>query len=185
MASHRIFSMSAALIAVVAFAQPAQAFDPKSATTIADASMGCENPAACTVAGAEVDDEATVKARAKIGTGPAAGIASDRRVKTDIKDLGRLENGLKVYSFRFLWEDTVRVGVIAQDLLEKPETKKAVLTLANGLLGVDYAALNMRMATQQQWLQHGASAMKADYTPQVRRSAQLDEPVQLFNKRPK
>jgi hypothetical protein len=174
------FTTLLALSCVAVTGLPAQSYE---GSVVADASYGCDGPAACTVAGAEVDDDVTIKARAKIGSGPPVGLASDRRVKTDIKQIGRLENGVKIYSFRFLWEDRVRVGVIAQDLLEKPETKKSVLTLANGLLGVDYAALGMRMASEAEWLAHGASAMKADYTPQAKRSAKLDEPVRLFNKR--
>ena len=95
-----------------------------------------------------------------------------------------MPGGIKIYSFRFIWEDKVRVGVIAQDLLERAETKTAVLTLANGLLGVDYTVLGLRMATLEQWQQHGASAMRADYKPNVTRSAKFDEPVTLYNRRP-
>ena len=138
----------------------------------------------CTVAGAEVDDAATISARAKIGTGPAAGLASDRRVISDVAEVGRLDNGIKVYSFKYLWEDKVRVGVIAQDLAERPDTKAAVLTLANGLLGVDYEALGLRMASEAQWKQAGIASLKADFKPVATRSAKLDEPVRLFNKRP-
>ena len=138
----------------------------------------------CTVAGAEVDDAATISARAQIGTGPAAGLASDRRVIFDVAEVGKLENGINVYSFKYLWEDKVRVGVIAQELAERPDTKAAVLTLANGLLGVDYEALGLRMATEAQFKQAGMAALKVDYKPVPTRSAKLDEPVRLFNKRP-
>ncbi|MEQ1696115.1 MAG: tail fiber domain-containing protein [Hyphomicrobiaceae bacterium] len=138
----------------------------------------------CIVAGAEVDDAATIAARQKIGTGPAAGLASDRRVLSDVVEVGKLDNGIKVYSFKYLWEDKVRVGVIAQDLTERPDTKAAVLTLANGLLGVDYDALGLRMATEAQWKQAGVAALSVTFKPVVNRSAKLDEPVQLFNKRP-
>lgn len=136
----------------------------------------------CTVAGAEVDDAATVAARKLTGTGPAAGLASDRRLKTGIRQVGTLENGVKVYAFKFIWDDTVRVGVIAQDLLERPDSRAAVLTLANGLLGVDYAALGLRMATHKQWLDSGLEALKADYKPPFVRSAKLDEPIKLYNR---
>jgi hypothetical protein len=95
-----------------------------------------------------------------------------------------LENGLKVYSFRYLWEDQVRVGVVAQDLLSRDDLKKHVLTLANGLLGVDYAGLGLRVATLQQWQEAGIGALKADYVVKKSRTAQIAEPVQLFNQRP-
>lgn len=156
--------------------------DAPAVAVAAAPAVGCALPGGCTVAGAEVDDAATIKARAKVGTGPNAGLASDRRVATDIKDLGTLPNGLKIYAFKYLWDDTVRVGVMAQDLQARPESKRAVLKLANGLLGVDYASLGMRMATEKEWLQHGATSLKASYQPQSRR-ANLDEPVHLFNKR--
>ena len=177
------FKLAAALICSVLISCGA-AFGADSHAKLPADGLACETPTACIIPGAEVDDEATIKARAKTGTGPAAGLASDRRIKTDIKELGTLPNGIKIYSFKFIWEDKVRVGVIAQDLLDRPETKKAVLTLANGLYGVDYGALGLRMATEEQWLQHGASAMKADYKPEIKRSAKLDEPVRLYNKRP-
>ena len=169
------------LLALIGVAAPVAAFNWSSLLTGSKAD--CDQPKDCVVAGAEVDDQATIVARAKTGSGPAAGLASDRRIKSDIKEIGRLENGIKIYSFKFLWEDKVRVGVIAQDLLDRPETKAAVLTLANGLLGVDYSALGLRMATEQQWQQSGMAALKADYVAPKTRFSKADEPVQLFNKR--
>lgn len=138
----------------------------------------------CIVAGAEVDDAATIAARQKTGSGPAAGLASDRRVISDVIEVGQLDNGIKIYSFKYLWEDKVRVGVIAQDLVDRPDTKAAVLTLANGLLGVDYEALGLRMATEAQWKAAGVAALSADFKAAASRTAKADEPVRLFNKRP-
>jgi hypothetical protein len=172
-----------ALIVTVGIVAPVAALDWGWKSASAD-DEACDSSKPCVVAGAEVDDAATIKARAQTGTGPAAGLASDRRVKTDICQVATLDNGLKIYAFKFLWEDKVRVGVIAQDLLERADTKGAVLTLANGLLGVDYAALGLRMATEQQWQQGGVSALKADYKPTGSRAARFDEPVRLFNRRP-
>lgn len=165
------------VIALVAISAPAIAFDWSQLL----GEGPCKSD--CTVAGAEVDDAATIAARAKTGTGPDAGLASDRRVISDIALAGTLENGIKIYSFKYLWEDKVRVGVIAQDLLERPDTKAAVLTLSNGLLGVDYESLGLRMASEAQFKQAGLASVKADYKPVVTRSAKLDEPVRLFNKR--
>jgi hypothetical protein len=148
------------------------------------ATDSCEKPAACLVSGAEVDDPLTAQARKVIGSGPSVGLAADQRMKADLAELGMLENGLKVYSFRYLWEDQVRVGVVAQDLLSRDDLKKHVLTLANGLLGVDYAGLGLRVATLQQWQEAGIGALKADYVVKKSRTAQIAEPVQLFNQRP-
>jgi hypothetical protein len=65
-------------------------------------------------------------------------IKSDRRVKTDIQQIGRLDNGLPVYSFRYTDDPsfTTMIGLMAQDVeLVHPE---AVRTL-NGVKHVNYA----------------------------------------------
>jgi hypothetical protein len=153
---------------------------------------GCEAATGCSVPGAEVDDETTAKARAIIGSGPAVGVVADKRLQTDVEEIGKLDGGIKVYAFRYLWDDTVRVGVLAQDLLERPETKSAVLTLANGLYAVDYAALGLRQATMKQWTDDGPSSLRADYKakpvalpiPMPQPPPMPDDAVRLFNKRP-
>jgi hypothetical protein len=148
------------------------------------ATDSCEKSATCLVPGAEVDDPLTAQARKVAGSGPSVGLAADLRMKSDVAELAKLDNGLAVYSFRYLWEDQVRVGVVAQDLLERDDLKKHVLTLANGLLGVDYAALGLRVATLQQWQESGIGALRADYVATKSRTARVVEPVKLFNQRP-
>jgi hypothetical protein len=37
---------------------------------------------------------------------------SDARLKRDITLVGRLDNGLGLYRYRYLWSDTVHVGVM-------------------------------------------------------------------------
>ena len=81
----------------------------------------------------------------KSATGGIAGpnqatiVASDRRLKRDIAGLGHLGNGLSLHRFRYVGDDQVFVGVMAQDLLEDPRFASAVHRLANGFLVVDYA----------------------------------------------
>lgn len=123
----------------------------------------CGEPQNCRIPGAETDDAATIQARSIPGTGPKTGVASDRRLKQEIKKIGSLPNGLPVYSFRFQWEERVRVGLVAQDLLEHSEGRQAVLTMSNGLYGIDYASLGLRMATEIEWMAHGYDALKANY----------------------
>lgn len=55
--------------------------------------------------------------------GAAAGIvACDRRFKTDIKEVGKLNNGLPLYLFRYKGEDKLYINVMAQDVEKvKPE----------------------------------------------------------------
>jgi hypothetical protein len=65
-------------------------------------------------------------------------LPSDRRLKTDIKRVGVLDSGLSVYTFRYRGEQTVHMGVMAQEVLEvKPD---AVHDMGE-FLAVDYGAL--------------------------------------------
>jgi len=71
-------------------------------------------------------------------------IPSDARLKRDITLVGRRADGLGIYSYRYLWSDTVYVGVMAQEVaLAYP--KAVVRDLLNGFLSVDYGRLGMRM----------------------------------------
>ena len=170
------------VIACIAIAGPVAAY--YGAGNSAAPTSGCDQPKGCTVKGAEVDDAATLAARRAPGIGPASGLLADRRMASDIAAVGQLADGITVYSFKYLFEDQVRVGVFAQDLAGRPDTMTAVLRMANGLYGVDYAALGLRMATLAQWQQSGAAALQAGYKPQGRRAAKLNEPVKLTNRPP-
>jgi hypothetical protein len=76
-------------------------------------------------------------------------IVSDIRLKHDIVELVRLDNGLKLYRYRYLWSDQLYVGVMAQEVAEiVPE---AVLLGADGFLRVDYAKLGLRLMTWDEW----------------------------------
>lgn len=88
------------------------------------------------------------------GMGP-----SDRRLKRDIILLATLENGMKLYSFRYIWSDTVYVGLMAQDLLLHREWRAAVVRLPNGFYVVNYAALGLRMTTLEEWSRAGLAAV--------------------------
>ena len=68
---------------------------------------------------------------------------SDIRLKTDIEKVGVAENGLPLYTFRYIGGDAVYRGVMAQDVLEVfPE---AVSIMPNGYMAVRYDMLGMRM----------------------------------------
>ena len=69
--------------------------------------------------------------------GIAGLLASDVRVKENIKPVGRLDNGLKVYVFNFVGDDVPQIGLLAQEVQKlHPE---AVFEDEQGLLRVDYA----------------------------------------------
>lgn len=64
---------------------------------------------------------------------------SDKNLKTNIKHINTI-NGIKIYSFNYIWSYIKSVGVMAQDLLEMPEYKHAVHTTNIGYV-VDYSKL--------------------------------------------
>lgn len=87
---------------------------------------------------------------------------SDRRLKRSIHLLAKLHNGMKIYAFKYLWSDVVYVGVMAQDLLQNPTWKDAVITKANGFYAVNYAMLGLKMTTFAQWKKDGLVSIDAD-----------------------
>jgi len=54
------------------------------------------------------------------GGGAALGgyLASDRRIKENIESVGKLDNGLTVYKFNYIGDDTVHIGLMAQEVEE-------------------------------------------------------------------
>jgi len=63
---------------------------------------------------------------------------SDRRLKRNIQKIGQLENGLNVYTFNYIWDSTLTVGVMADEVRKvKPE---AVINI-NGFDLVDYSEI--------------------------------------------
>ncbi|MGZ6004947.1 MAG: tail fiber domain-containing protein [Candidatus Saccharimonadales bacterium] len=75
---------------------------------------------------------------------------SDRRLKDDIKYIKTLDNGVRIYSFRYLWSNQYYVGVMAQDLLQShPET---IVSNKYGYYAVHYDQLGLRMITLEEWL---------------------------------
>lgn len=71
------------------------------------------------------------------GLGAAAIGLSDRRAKEDIRKVGRLDNGLNLYSYKYKGGEGPRhVGLMAQEV--QKVNPDAVGHLPNGLLTVDY-----------------------------------------------
>lgn len=84
---------------------------------------------------------------------------SDRRLKRDMTLLATLANGMKIYSFRYTWSDTVYVGLMAQDLLLNRDWRHAVVRQANGFYAVNYGALGLRMTTLDDWKRNGVASV--------------------------
>ncbi len=74
---------------------------------------------------------------------------SDIRLKRDIALVGRRGDGLGIYRYRYLWSDTVYVGVMAQEVaLIHPD---AVVHGLDGYLRVDYSRLGTHLMTLPEW----------------------------------
>jgi hypothetical protein len=76
-------------------------------------------------------------------------VPSDVRLKRDIVRLGRLENGIGLYQYRYNWSDQRYVGVMAQEVATV--APGAVAPGPDGYLRVDYARLGLRLQTWEQW----------------------------------
>lgn len=85
---------------------------------------------------------------------------SDQRLKRDIKPLTVTDKGIKVYSFRYLGDDRLFSGVLAQDLLQDPETADAVSKDEYGYYSVDYARLGLPVVNEDEMQEAGVNAEK-------------------------
>jgi hypothetical protein len=87
---------------------------------------------------------------------------SDIRLKTDIVPLARLDDGIRLYRFRYRGSNhTAYVGVLAQEVMAV--VPDAVSLGRNGYLQVDYDRLGLKFMTWQTWLRHnGAELLPAE-----------------------
>jgi len=77
-------------------------------------------------------------------------VASDIRLKRDIQLVGHRDDGLGIYSYRYLWSDTVYVGVMAQEVaLVHPDA--IVRGELDDYLRVDYSRLGLTLITLSDW----------------------------------
>jgi polysaccharide biosynthesis/export protein len=93
----------------------------------------------------------------------SAFIVSDVRLKRDITPIAKLENGLRLYRYRYAWSDTLYVGVLAQEVLEVAPS--AVARGADGYLRVNYARLGLRMQLWEEWVASHPKAGAGLVTP--------------------
>jgi uncharacterized caspase-like protein len=83
-------------------------------------------------------------------------IPSDIRLKRDIVSLGTTHDGLQIYRYRYIGDDTFYVGVMAQEVAERfPDV---VTRGQDGYLAVDYARLGLTFMTFEEWSRRNASA---------------------------
>lgn len=82
------------------------------------------------------------------GTGGNVGNASDTRLKTDVRFVEQLANGINLYAFRYTGDERVFVGVNAAEIQADPRYAHTIIDLGNNFLGVDYQALGLRMINE-------------------------------------
>ena len=68
---------------------------------------------------------------------------SDVRLKRDITEIGRLDNDIGLYRFRYIWDDQPYIGVMAQEV--EGIVPEAVVYDASGYLRVNYARLGLQL----------------------------------------
>lgn len=100
-------------------------------------------------------------AGASVGNGSGASTAggsspgsaySDARLKHNIELIETRSDGLKIYTYCYVWSRIKWVGVIAQDLLQQKQFASAVRLEKNGFYSVDYKQINFELTTADQYL---------------------------------
>jgi outer membrane immunogenic protein len=77
-------------------------------------------------------------------------VPSDRRLKRDVVLIARLDDGLGLYRYRYLWSDTIYVGVMAQEVaLIHPDA--IVRSGLDDYLRVDYSRIGLKPMTLSEW----------------------------------
>jgi len=74
-------------------------------------------------------------------------VFSDIRLKRDIRPVATLQNGLQLYSYRYIWDDVYHIGVMAQDLLKQADFRHAVRLTGDGFYVVNYEKLGLKGTT--------------------------------------
>jgi hypothetical protein len=80
-------------------------------------------------------------------------VYSDERLTRDVQEVASLDSGIKLYRFRYRWNATEYVGVMAQDIAKL--LPDAVSKDADGYLLADYHRLGLQLRLYQDWLQKG------------------------------
>jgi len=87
----------------------------------------------------QMQNQAIGQAMQGVGGMASMFMMSDRRVKTDVRRIGRHRRGFGIYRYRFIGESRPRVGVLAQEVARvMPDAVRSF----RGVLMVNYAALN-------------------------------------------
>lgn len=80
-------------------------------------------------------------------------------IKTKVKKLHKLENGLQLYSFQYISDTTRYVGLMADDLAGNEKYKWAVVNMGEGHYMINYEKLGLKLVTYKMWLKKGPKAV--------------------------
>lgn len=89
-------------------------------------------------------------ARAAANAASNIRVPSDARLKSDIVPLARTRNGFQLYRYRYIGDDTLYVGVMAQDIAR--QMPAAVSVASDGYLRVNYGLLGISFLTYSDWM---------------------------------
>jgi len=84
---------------------------------------------------------------------------SDRRLKTGIELVDILENGLRLYAYRYVGNGRLFVGVMAQDLQNDDRFSHAVVE-RGGYLAVNYAAIGLTVIGADEMIEAGERCLQ-------------------------
>lgn len=82
------------------------------------------------------------------GIGIMSSLFSDRRLKDEIREVGELHDGQKIYSYKFKGTEPTQIGLLAQEV--RRHRPDAVGELSNGIMMVDYKRATDRAAQMRE-----------------------------------
>ena len=130
------------------------------ATAPGEDSFCTRNTALCVVGGVAIAAVVVFALAVATGDKDRIGLASDLRLKRDVRPVGVLPNGLQLYSFRYWNDDRTFVSVMAQDLLEDERFRHAVFADESGYYLVHLEALGLDVAgSRSQFFEAGRRAL--------------------------
>lgn len=127
----------------------------RAASTAASNAAGRAASSAASNAASKAASSAASRAASSAASNAASRIPSDIRLKQDVHQLGVTERGLRLYRYRYIGDDTIYVGVMAQEVAQR--VPAAVSRGDDGYLQVDYRLLGLDFLTWRDWtLRHSA-----------------------------
>ncbi len=98
-----------------------------------------------------------MQSQAPSSAAPRRGLVySDVRLKREMLPLDTLENGIKIYRYRYRWSATTYAGVVAQEVAAV--VPEAVSQDGDGYFLVDYRKLGLQLRTYDDWVAKGHAA---------------------------